>query len=128
MTKSIPLDKLVLAECNVRKTVDAATIAELAESIAAHGVLQNLGVRTAGKNRFEVIIGGRRFRALRKLADEGRIDAGFAVPCSVLQLDEAGAQELGITENVMREALLGYVSELSFEGFAERCHACPSSE
>ncbi|MBK8209222.1 MAG: ParB/RepB/Spo0J family partition protein [Rhodospirillales bacterium] len=105
MTKSIPLDKLVLAECNVRKTVDAATIGELAESIAAHGVLQNLGVRTAGKNRFEVIIGGRRFRALRKLADEGRIDTGFAVPCSVLQLDEAGAQELGITENVMREAL-----------------------
>ena len=105
MSKSIPLDKLVLAECNVRKTVDDRTIAELAESIDAHGVLQNLGVRPSGKNCFAVIIGGRRLRALRLLQDQGRIDGSFAVPCTVLQVDEARAQELGIAENVMREAL-----------------------
>ena len=60
MHKSIPLNKLVIADCNVRKTLDATTIAELAEDIAAHGLLHNLTVRPRGKGVFEVITGGKR--------------------------------------------------------------------
>ena len=105
MHKSIPLNKLVIADCNVRKTLDAATIAELAEDIAAHGLLHNLTVRPRGKGVFEVITGGRRLRALQKLAGEERLAADFPVPCSVKELDDPGAQELSVAENVAREAL-----------------------
>jgi ParB family chromosome partitioning protein len=115
MIRTIPLEKLMLAECNVRRNIDETTIAELAETIAAHGVLQNLTVRPAQKGRYEVIVGGRRLRALQKLAAEGRVDAGSAVPCTVRDVDEPTARELGIAENVTRAAL-NPVEE--FEAFA----------
>ena len=68
----IPLALIELAPENPRKEADPRTVAELAESIAAQGLLQNLVVYWDGE-RARVVAGGRRLRALKKLAKEGRL-------------------------------------------------------
>ena len=61
----IPLNKLVPSPTNVRKTGTLTGIDELAASIKAHGLLQNLQVRPGQKGKYEVVAGGRRLRVRR---------------------------------------------------------------
>lgn len=97
----IPLNKLAPSVDNVRKTATAEGIAELAASIKAHGLQQNLVVRRQGK-KFGVIDGGRRFRALLQLAEDGAISGNFPIPCKV---DESAidGKELSLIANTIRE-------------------------
>ena len=60
--QTIPLDRLIPSPANVRKM--KTRIEGLAASIEAHGLLQNLQVRAATDEHFEVVAGGRRFEAL----------------------------------------------------------------
>ncbi|HEV8414175.1 MAG TPA: ParB/RepB/Spo0J family partition protein [Bryobacteraceae bacterium] len=97
----IPLNKLAHSEDNVRKTATAQGIAEMAASIRAHGLQQNLVVRQQGK-RFGVIDGGRRYAALLQLAEDGAISRNLPIPCKV---DESAidAKELSLIANTIRE-------------------------
>lgn len=97
---NIPLNKLAAWEGNVRKTQNKAGIEELAASIKAHGLQQNLVVRKHGKT-FAVVAGGRRLKALQRLAKDGDIEATFEVPCRITEA--ADASEISLAENVMRE-------------------------
>jgi len=96
----IPLNKLVSSPANMRKTGAASGIDELAASIAAHGLLQNLQVRPGPHGRFEVVAGARRLSALKRLAKAKTIAKDAAVACHVL--DEANAAEISLAENIMR--------------------------
>lgn len=106
--QTIPLNKLIPAACNVRKT-GALSIDDLAASIAAHGLLQNLQVRALWREdgkptgKYEVIAGGRRLAALKRLAKEKRVPKDHPVPCNVLGT-ENGA-EISLAENVVRQAM-----------------------
>lgn len=102
--KEIPLSKLVPSSANVRRTGREANIDELAASIAAHGLLQNLTVRPVldgGGNetsKFEVVAGGRRLAALKLLAKHKGIAKTAPIPCQIL---EAGsAEEVSLAENI----------------------------
>lgn len=98
----IELNKLDADPKNVRKTYSTESIAALAASIKANGVLQNLVVRTADKKgRFFVTAGERRRRALVLLLEQGEIQKNHAVECKVR--DGEDATEISLTENVMRE-------------------------
>jgi ParB family chromosome partitioning protein len=97
---NIPLNKLTAWEGNVRKTQNKG-IDELAASIAAHGLLQSLVVRKDGK-KFAVVAGNRRLAALSALLKAGKIDAGFEVPCQVIE-NGADATEISLAENTVRE-------------------------
>jgi ParB family chromosome partitioning protein len=99
-TLTIPLSKLTLWSGNVRKTGAREGIAELAASIAAHGLIQPLLVRKAQRG-YEIIAGQRRFHALKSLAKAGKIAKNFAVSCT-LATDTVEAAELSLAENVMR--------------------------
>ncbi len=100
---SIPLSKLTSWDGNVRKTAGADTaLAELAASIAAHGLLQSLVVRNGKKGKFAVVAGGRRLLALQSLVETGKIDADYAVPCQLVA-DDADATEISLAENAIRE-------------------------
>ena len=59
----IPLSKLIACPKNVRRTGRNDGIAELAASIKAHGLLQNLQVRAGTGGKFEVVAGQRRLAA-----------------------------------------------------------------
>lgn len=103
LIQDIPLNKLVPAACNVRRTGRTTGIEELAASIAAHGLLQNLTVRASAESRkgqFEVIAGGRRLAALRLLAKRKSWAKNAPVPCHVVT--DGAAEELSLAENVMQ--------------------------
>lgn len=102
--QSISLSRLVQSRSNVRRTGQTAGLEALMASIAAHGLRQNLNVRATTGGRFEVIAGGRRLIALKKLARAGTIPADLPVPCRVLADDE-NATEISLAENQLREAM-----------------------
>ena len=106
-TRLIPLNKLRVDERNVRSSsADPARVradAELAASIKAHGLLENLVVVPRGKTQFGVAAGARRLRALKALAAEKHIPTDFPVPC--LLVDGDAAAESSLVENAVRIAM-----------------------
>jgi len=98
---NIPLSKLAPWKGNVRKTQNKGFIAELAASIKAHGLQQNLIVFKDGQ-KYAVIAGGQRLKALQQLAKEEVIEAGYPVPCKVTAAAADGT-ELSLAENVVRD-------------------------
>ena len=111
--RTIPLNKLVLSQANVRRTKNGVTIEELASDIAQRrGLLQSLNVRPIvdGEGRetglYEVPAGGRRFEALQLLVRQKRIAKTTPVPCLVRSGETATtAVEDSLAENTFREAL-----------------------
>ena len=101
--QTIPLSRLAPCPANVRKTGRKTGIEGLAASIIAHGLLQNLQVRPATDESFEVVAGGRRFDALKLLAKQKKIAPDYPVPCDVR--DGTNATEISLAENEMREAM-----------------------
>jgi ParB family chromosome partitioning protein len=98
---SIPLNKLVPWDGNVRKTGGTEGLDELTASIAAVGLLQSLVVRKTSRGRFSIIAGRRRFLALSALAEKGEIAGDAPVPCRVVP-GSSDATEISLTENVVR--------------------------
>jgi len=105
MIKSIPLNKLVQSPRNVRRRSDPAADAELKASIAAHGLLQNLIVRSAAKGKFEVEAGERRRRAMLALTDDKILSRDHEVTCLVLEDSAETAVETSLAENFHRLAM-----------------------
>ena len=105
MIRTIPLNKLVQSPRNVRKHSDAAADAELAASIAALGLLQNLIVRPAARGKFEVEAGERRRRAMLALADDKVLPRDHQVTCLVLEDTAEAAVETSLAENFHRLAM-----------------------
>ncbi|MHB8816225.1 MAG: ParB/RepB/Spo0J family partition protein [Steroidobacteraceae bacterium] len=105
----IPLRDLDLSPLNVRKTGGDESIAALAELINSEGLLQNLSTYECAQRegeaeaRYAVIAGGRRWRALRRLLDQGRITSEYPVPCAIVSYERA--VQISLTENSGREAM-----------------------
>ena len=119
--RPIPLSCLVLAAENVRKTPPhPADDAGLKASIASHGLLENLVVRSvdAGTpDRFAVIAGGRRLAALQSLQEDGEIPADHPVPCMIADgADNPG--ELSLVENTIRIPMHPVDQVTAFTGLA----------
>ncbi|MBE6908086.1 MAG: ParB/RepB/Spo0J family partition protein [Ruminococcaceae bacterium] len=96
--QSIPISQV---ECNAeqpRKRFDDETLAELADSIREHGILQPLTVRRLASGYYQIIAGERRWRAAR-LAELTE------VPAIVIEADDRKATELALIENLQREDL-----------------------
>jgi ParB family transcriptional regulator, chromosome partitioning protein len=95
----IPLNKLVPSPKNVGKTGRMVGIEELADNIAAVGLLQNLQVEANATGKFEVVAGLRRLAALKLLAKRKTIAKDTAVPCAISTAD---GREISLAENIMR--------------------------
>ncbi|MBB3948431.1 ParB family chromosome partitioning protein [Rhizobium skierniewicense] len=101
--ENIALSKLVPSAENVRRTNSQVGISELADSIEAHGLIQNLTVRKGSRGKFEVVAGSRRLAALRLLAKEGRLENDAKIACNVL--NEQSDTEISLAENMQRERM-----------------------
>ena len=81
-----------------RKNFDEESIAELAESIKVHGVIQPIIVRSAGDGFYVIVAGERRFRAAKV--------AGLTeIPVIVTELSSSEAAEVALIENIQRADL-----------------------
>jgi ParB family chromosome partitioning protein len=99
----VPLDRLVLGAANVRRVQRDEGIAELAALIESQGLLQRLAVVALPDGFYAVVAGGRRLRAMQRLAAEGRMDIAQAVECRCFA--DARAVEVSLAENSGREAM-----------------------
>ncbi len=118
--RTIPLDRLSVAPENVRRTPpDATADAELKASIANHGLLENLVVKSeAPGGGYAVVAGGRRLAALKGLASDGVLDADHPVPCLIID-GNATPAELSLAENVVRVAMHPADQVIAFRKLAE---------
>ncbi|OWT65552.1 ParB/RepB/Spo0J family partition protein [Candidimonas nitroreducens] len=99
-----PAKLIVSVRYQARKTPGQQPLPELADSIAAQGLLQNLVVAKAKKRgMYEVVAGGRRLQAIELLRADGRWPEGQRV--HALLVEGNSAFEASITENVQREAM-----------------------
>ena len=81
-----------------RRELDEKAMAELADSIAQHGLLQPLLVRPLFGGGYQIVAGERRWRAARM--------AGLSeVPAVVREMSDHEVMELALIENLQREDL-----------------------
>lgn len=81
-----------------RKSFDDESLAELADSIARHGILQPMLVRPLSNGGYQLIAGERRWRA-------ARIAGLSEVPAVVREMTDEEAAALSLIENLQREDL-----------------------
>ncbi len=83
-------------------------IEELAESIKAKGVMQNLTVVKAGKNKYFVVIGNRRLEAAKA--------AGLSeLPCAIAEMTEQEIVSTMLVENIQRSDLTVFEEAQGFQ-------------
>ena len=94
----LPLQKVEPNPDQPRRRFDEAALAELADSVRQHGIIQPLTVRKLPSGFYQIITGERRWRAARM--------AGLReVPVTVIEADDKKAMELALIENLQRADL-----------------------
>jgi ParB family chromosome partitioning protein len=98
--RKVPIEFLKANPRNPRRAFSESELAELADSIKQHGVIQPIAVRPlkGAADRYEIIAGERRWRA-------AQIAGLHEVPIVPLDVSDSDALEIAIIENVQREDL-----------------------
>ena len=97
-TLQLPISQVESYSSQPRKQFDPEALADLADSIRRHGIIQPLTVRKLSSGYYQIIAGERRWRAARM--------AGLTqVPAVVIEADDRKAMELAMIENLQREDL-----------------------
>ena len=94
----LPVTALKPGKYQPRTRMDEASLAELAASIKARGVIQPIVVRGVGGAQYEILAGERRWRAARMAGME-------TVPAVVRDVPDEAALGIGLIENIQREDL-----------------------
>jgi len=95
-----------------RRDFDEQAIAELADSIREHGLLQPILVRPLENGMYQIIAGERRWRACR-LAELS------TVPVIIKNMDDRKTMEVSIIENLQREDLNPVEEALGFKSLID---------
>jgi len=108
----IPIEEIEANPKQPRHDFDEKTLAELAESIKLHDIIQPVTVARMANGKYRLIAGERRWRAA-KLA--GIKD----LPAYVRQANDAQLLELALLENLQREDLNAMEISLSYKRMME---------
>ncbi|WP_288960241.1 ParB/RepB/Spo0J family partition protein [uncultured Sulfitobacter sp.] len=104
-----PLDQLYVSELNPRQEVSEVDEIEMAESLWAAGIIQNIAGFPDDKGGIGIVAGGRRLRGLKRLAsqhaDLAEVRPDLAFPTVKIAPDEETARLWANTENVARRNL-----------------------
>ena len=93
----LPIRTIRANPAQPRKIFREEALAELADSIRQHGVLQPLSVRRVG-NSYELIAGERRLRA-------AQLAGLYEIPCLVMNMDDRESAMTAMVENLQRQDL-----------------------
>ncbi|MHB8727033.1 MAG: ParB/RepB/Spo0J family partition protein [Casimicrobiaceae bacterium] len=96
--QTLSVDRLRPGKYQPRSKMDAASLAELADSIREQGVMQPILVRPVDGGRFEIVAGERRWRAAQQ--------AGLRqIPALIKNVPDQAALAVALIENIQREDL-----------------------
>ena len=111
----LPITDVESNSSQPRKNFDEEALAQLADSIREHGIIQPLTVRKLTSGYYQIIAGERRWRAARL--------AGLQeVPAIVIEADDRKAAELAMIENLQREDLNPMEEAAGFQALIENYH------
>jgi ParB family chromosome partitioning protein len=95
---TLAVDLIQRGRYQARREFDPDSLRELADSIAAQGVVQPIVVRPIGEGRYEIIAGERRWRASQQ--------AGLnEIPVVIRDVTDQTAMAMGLIENIQRDDL-----------------------
>ncbi len=95
-----------------RKSFEPEALAQLADSIAANGLLQPILVRDLGNGFYRIIAGERRWRASKM--------AGLSeIPAIIMDIDDKKAAELALIENIQRRDLNAIEEAAAYKALLE---------
>ena len=109
---SLPIAQVEPGLKQPRKRFDQASLADLADSIRTHGIIQPLTVRRLASGYYQIIAGERRWRAA-KLAGLDQ------VPAVIIEADDRKVMELGLIENLQREDLNPIEEAMGYKALVE---------
>ncbi|MFN3468506.1 MAG: ParB/RepB/Spo0J family partition protein, partial [Novosphingobium sp.] len=95
-----------------RRHFDEEALEELAQSIAARGVIQPVVVRPLASGRYQLVAGERRWRAAQK----ARV---HEIPAIVRKLEDRDVAALALIENLQREDLNPVEEARAYQRLAE---------
>lgn len=95
---TLPISKVEPRADQPRRDFDGEKLAELADSIREHGIIQPITVRKLDSGYYQIIAGERRWRAAR-LAELAE------VPVRIVEADDKKAAEIALVENLQRQDL-----------------------
>jgi len=96
-----------------RKSFNKESLAELADSIARHGIIQPIVVRTLPSGFYQIIAGERRWRAAKMAGLDD-------VPVVIKNVDDLTAAEMTMIENLQREDLNPIEEAMGYRHLADR--------
>lgn len=108
----IEVAKIIPNRYQPRKIFGDESIAELATTIAEHGLLQPIVVREYDEGKYEIIAGERRFRAVSRLKWE-------KIPALIKKMDDTQAASMAVIENLQREGLTAIEEAESYQKLME---------
>ena len=111
----LPISQVESCSAQPRKLFEEDALAELADSIREHGVIQPLTVRKLSSGYYQIIAGERRWRAARM--------AGLTeIPAVVVEADDQKAAELALVENLQREDLNPMEEAAGYQSLIQTYH------
>ncbi|MGX2961976.1 nucleoid occlusion protein [Peribacillus sp. JNUCC 23] len=105
--KKIAISDIVPNRYQPRTVFNENKIAELAQTIHTHGIIQPIVVREYEQGKFEIIAGERRFRAMQKLGWE-------TAPAIVKDFNDTETASVALIENLQREELTPIEEALAY--------------
>ena len=112
-TVLLSIDKIRPNPNNPRRSYDENALAELAASIATHGLIQPIRVRAAEQGGYIIVCGERRYRASQK--------AGLdTIPAYIRTADDENVMEMALIENIQREDLNSVEIALAYQHLIEQ--------
>lgn len=108
----IPVTAIIPNRFQPRQVFDETGIAELAATIADHGLLQPIVLREYEPQKYEIIAGERRFRAIYSLhwAD---------VPAIIQKMDDGETASMALIENLQRQDLTAIEEARAYQELME---------
>ncbi|WOJ97450.1 ParB/RepB/Spo0J family partition protein [Congregibacter brevis] len=98
LLQELPVDLIQRGQYQPRRDFDPFALQELADSIKAQGVMQPIVVRPVANERYEIIAGERRWRAVQQ--------AGLdSIPALIRNVTDEATVAMSLIENIQREDL-----------------------
>ena len=109
---SLPISEVQPGLKQPRKRFDDESLADLADSIRTHGIIQPLTVRRLSSGYYQIIAGERRWRA-------AKLAGLHEVPAVIIEADDRTVMELGLIENLQREDLNPIEEAMGYKALVE---------